>query len=211
MHLFCNVYLALACLIWSCLAPSIYTMDAPPPAAKKSDWVTIRTDPAEPLKFTLKFSDNVEAEIQFSDEETKTKFEQRVSFIQTTSDIASLKAFTLLSSSLGAFNYEISTDIFRKSNLIEVGILGLTTKINNAPLETKATTVIKLPDEVGEISVNIIKYDGCENSCNIKFNLYEKNIQILNTQVVEKHNNRLFCKFEVNPKLNNFSNELLGE
>jgi hypothetical protein len=113
--------------------------------------------------------------------------------------------------SFSAFNYEISTDIFRKSNLIEVGILGLTTKINNAPLETKATTVIKLPDEVGEISVNIIKYDGCENSCNIKFNLYEKNIQILNTQVVEKQNNRLFCKFEVNPKLNNFSNELLGE
>ncbi len=118
----------------------------------------------------------------------------------------SLKIESVLSFS--SFNYEISTELQRKGSNIDIGILGLTTQVNNAPIETKASKIINFDDLFGELTINIIKYDGCENSCKIKFNLYEKNIEIIETKVTEKTNNRIFCNFVIAKNLNTFSNDI---
>lgn len=109
--------------------------------------------------------------------------------------------------SFSSFSYEISTEIQKKGTNIDIAILGLTTQINNAPLETKATKIFAFNEQFGELNFNIIKYDGCENSCKIKYNLYQKSIEIIETKITEKQNNRLFCNFRVATELNNFSTE----
>lgn len=109
--------------------------------------------------------------------------------------------------SFSSFSYEISTEIQKKGTNVDIAILGLTTQINNAPLETKATKIFCFDEQFGEMSFNIIKYDGCENSCKIKYNLYQKSIEIVETKISEKKNNRLFCNFKVAPELNNFSTD----
>lgn len=118
----------------------------------------------------------------------------------------SLKIESVLSFS--SFSYEISTELQRKGSSVDIGILGLTTQVNNAPLETKASKIINFDDLFGELTINIIKYDGCENTCKIKFNLYEKNIEIIETSVTEKTNNRIFCNFIIAKYLNTFSNDI---
>lgn len=97
----------------------------------------------------------------------------------------------------GSFSYEVSVEYMKNKNVIDIGILGLTTKINNVPLVAPAFNNILIDETNGEFEINIIKYDGCINSAKIKLNLFEKNIQILETSVLEKENNRLFCIFEV--------------
>lgn len=62
---------------------------------------------ADPLKFTFKFSDNVEIVIKFPNDETKGGFEGRLSLIQTAYNRLIATEFTLLSSFVGSFKYKI--------------------------------------------------------------------------------------------------------
>ena len=91
----------------------------------------------------------------------------------------------------------MSVDSFREKNQIYVIIKGLKAQTNMAPRVMPARTDIVFDDLMGEYTVNIVKQDGAINSGVFKFNIYNKEIKLLDEFIPEKENNRHFCQFGV--------------
>jgi len=102
-----------------------------------------------------------------------------------------------------SFAYEVSVDVLREKHEIYLVLMGLTAKTNIVPEIKPAVTEVKFDDLIGEYTVNVVKQDGAINSCKINFNLFLKEIKILQTFKPKKKNNRYFCDFVVDEE--NFS------
>jgi hypothetical protein len=111
--------------------------------------------------------------------------------------LETVKLFTSL-------NYRISVKSRKVKNEIDISIFGLSAR-NDYLTEVKpAYEAIDFEDLYGEHTVNIIKQDGSINSAKIEFNLYKKQINLIDEFIPPKKNNGKFCSFKVDESLFSF-------
>ncbi len=111
--------------------------------------------------------------------------------------LETIKLFTSL-------NYRISVQSRKVKDEIDISIFGLSAR-NDYLTEVKpATEAIDFEDLYGEHTVNIIKQDGSINSVKIEFNLYKRQINLIDEFIPPKKNNGKFCSFEVAESLFSF-------
>jgi hypothetical protein len=104
-------------------------------------------------------------------------------------------------------NYNISVKFRKIKNVIDISILGLSGR-NDYLTEIKPASVnVDFEDLFGEYLVNIIKQDGSINSVTVDFNIYKKQITILEEIIPQKKNNGKFCSFAVSKELFSFKQE----
>jgi len=106
--------------------------------------------------------------------------------------ISTVKLFTSLS-------YEISVDVQKGKNAIDISILGLNTRQSYYVSPNPATTELLFDNLFGKYSLNVIKQDGSINSAMFDFNIYTKEIKMSEISLPKKKNNRVFARFEVTP------------
>ncbi|MDP3150890.1 MAG: hypothetical protein Q8N83_17360 [Ignavibacteria bacterium] len=104
--------------------------------------------------------------------------------------LSTVKLFTSLS-------YEISVDVQKGKNAIDISILGLNTRQSYYVSPNPATTELLFDDLFGKYSINVIKQDGSINSAMFDFNIYKKEIKLSEISLPKKKNNRIFTRFEV--------------
>lgn len=104
--------------------------------------------------------------------------------------LTTVKEFTVL-------NYEISVNVQKKKNNIDISILGLNTKHTYVTYVKPAVSELFFEDLFGKQTVNIIKQDGSINSAIFEFNIFKKEILLHEELIPKKKNNRKFCSFEV--------------
>lgn len=95
------------------------------------------------------------------------------------------------------FSYSISVDFFREKNEIYIVLMGLKANTNMVPKVQPARSEVAFENLFGEYTVNVVKQDGSMNAGVYKFNLYNKEILLLDQYKVKKKNNRLFCEFSI--------------
>ncbi len=111
--------------------------------------------------------------------------------------LETVKLFTSL-------NYGISVQFRKVKNEIDISIFGLAAR-NDYLTEVKpATEIIDFVDLFGEYIIHIIKQDGSINSVRIEFNLYKKQITLIEEFIPPKKNNGKFCSFEIAESLFSF-------
>jgi hypothetical protein len=96
-----------------------------------------------------------------------------------------------------SFSYEISVDVIREKNVINIVITGLKAKMNAVPSVQPAKRELLFEDLIGELNINVVKQDGAINSAEYYLNIYSKEILLRKEFMPKKKNNRLFCKFEI--------------
>lgn len=96
-----------------------------------------------------------------------------------------------------SFSYEVSVEIFKEKNTINLVIMGLKAKLNSVPQIMPARKEILFEDLIGDYLVNVVKQDGAINSAEFHLNIYKKEILLKKEFKPKKKNNRLFCKFKV--------------
>lgn len=101
-------------------------------------------------------------------------------------------------------NYAITTECKKEKKIIDISILGLTPKQTYFTEPGPASSEILLNDLYGEYTVNIIKKDGSINSAVVDFNVFKKEIKLINEFLPPKKNNRKFCSFIVNNEKSSF-------
>lgn len=94
-----------------------------------------------------------------------------------------------------AFAYELSVDIIKEKNVINLIIMGLKAKMDSVPQIMPAQNENLFEDLFGNYTINVVKQDGAINSADININLINKSIEILKTYMPKKKNNRQFCEF----------------
>jgi hypothetical protein len=136
----------------------------------------------EEIEFKCKFF------FHYDNKEKKQKFR-----IQ----IETIKLFTTM-------NYKISLQFRKIKNEIDISIFGLAMR-NDYLTEVKpAFEVIDFDDLLGEHIINIIKQDGSINTAKVDFNIYKKQIKLLEEFIPPKKNNGKFCTFEISESLFTF-------
>lgn len=101
-------------------------------------------------------------------------------------------------------NYEISVDVRKVKNVIDISLLGLNTRQAYHVQAGPARVDLYFEDLFGKHTFNVIKQDGSINSISVDFNIYKKEMLQVEEQMPEKKNNRLFCGFRLAPELNTF-------
>jgi hypothetical protein len=96
-----------------------------------------------------------------------------------------------------SFAYEISIEVIKEKNVINLVLVGLKAKTNVVPNVKPARTDIYFQDLIGDYTVNIVKQDGAINTGEYHFNIFKKEILLTKQYKPKKKNNRLFCTFEV--------------
>lgn len=96
-----------------------------------------------------------------------------------------------------SFAYEISVDVIKEKNVINLILMGLRAKTNVVPLVQPARTDVLFEDLIGDFTVNVVKQDGAINTAEYHFNIFKKEILLVKQYKPKKKNNRLFCRFEV--------------
>ena len=101
--------------------------------------------------------------------------------------------------------YEISVNVQKTKNSIEISLLGLNTRQSCLVEAKTAYTDLYFENLYGQHTVAFIKQDGSINSFLVDFNIFKKEITILKETSPKKKNNRTFCTLEVDHKLFSFS------
>lgn len=96
-----------------------------------------------------------------------------------------------------SMNYGITTQSKKNKKIIDISILGLTPKQTYFTQVGPAVSEVFFEDLYGEHTINIIKKDGSINSVVIDFNVFKKEIKLLNEFLPPKKNNRKFCAFSI--------------
>jgi len=99
-----------------------------------------------------------------------------------------------------SMEYGITTESKKDKKVIDISILGLSPKQSYFTEAGPAKSEVSFEDLYGEYTVNIIKKDGSINSAVLDFNIFKKEIKLLNEFLPPKKNNRKFCAFSVNSK-----------
>lgn len=122
------------------------------------------------------------------------KVQKRQFYVLT---ITTVKEFVYL-------NYEISVDVRKVRNVIDVSLLGLNTRQSYYVQPGPARVDLYFEDLFGKYTFNVIKQDGSINSFTVDFNIYKKEMLVVDESMPDKKNNRLFCTFRLAPELNTF-------
>jgi hypothetical protein len=101
-------------------------------------------------------------------------------------------------------NYEISVDVRKVKDMIDISLLGLNTRQSYYVKAGPARVDLYFEDLFGKHTFNVIKQDGSINSMTIDFNIYKKEMLVVEDTQPDKKNNRLFCTFRTAPELNTF-------
>lgn len=117
-------------------------------------------------------------------------------------ELETIKQFSTL-------NYEISCKAVKSKKNIEIRILGLKAKNDYISHVQPASAYIDFEDLYGEFNISIIKKDGTVNSAVVNFNIFKKEIKLLNTFNPDEKSKKIFCTFETDESLNSFSNEFI--
>jgi len=96
-----------------------------------------------------------------------------------------------------SFSYEISVDVIKEKDVINIVVIGLKAKMNAVPKVQPAVKEVLFEDLIGQLNINVVKQDGAINSAEYYLNIYSKDILLRKEFKPRKKNNRLFCKFEV--------------
>jgi hypothetical protein len=96
-----------------------------------------------------------------------------------------------------SFAYEVSVEVIKDKNVIDLILMGLKAKTNVVPQIQTARKEILFEDLVGDYTVNVVKQDGAINTGEYHFNIFKKEILLTKQYKPKKKNNRLFCTFEV--------------
>ncbi len=103
-------------------------------------------------------------------------------------------------------NYEIAVEVQKNKNVVDVSLMGLKAKQSYLVIPQPASTDFFFEELYGEYTFNIIKQDGSINSAKYHFNLFKKELFLVNEFLPAKKNNRKFCKFEIATELFTFMN-----
>lgn len=95
------------------------------------------------------------------------------------------------------FSYEISVETVKEKNTITFFLMGLRAMPNMAPQIQPARSEFPFEDLIGEYTVNLVKQDGAINSARYNFNIFMKEIKLIESFKPAKKNNRWFSRFEV--------------
>lgn len=96
--------------------------------------------------------------------------------------------------------YGITTQVSKSKRTIDISISGLT------PIQTyfvepgPAVNEIIFDNLFGEYTINVLKKDGSINSAVINFNVFKKEIKVIDEFLPPKKNNRKFCSFIIDSK-----------
>lgn len=104
--------------------------------------------------------------------------------------VETVKEFTVL-------NYILTTDVKKTKSVIDISILGLNTKQSYYTVVAPAKADLFFEELFGRHTVNIIKQDGSINSAIFDFNIYKKEIKLIEEFLPKKKNNKKFCDFMV--------------
>jgi len=96
-----------------------------------------------------------------------------------------------------SFAYEVSVEVIKEKNVIDLILMGLKAKTNVVPQIQPARNEILFEDLIGDYTVNVVKQDGAINTGDFHFNIFKKEILLTKQYKPKKKNNRLFCRFEV--------------
>ncbi len=99
-----------------------------------------------------------------------------------------------------SMNYGITTLSKKEKKIIDISILGLTPKQTYFTQVYTALGEVFFEDLYGEYTVNIIKKDGSINGAKVDFNVFKKEIKLIEEFLPEKKNNRKFCSFSIDQK-----------
>jgi hypothetical protein len=100
--------------------------------------------------------------------------------------------------------YEISVNVNKKKNSIEISLLGLNARQSCFVEAKNAFTDLYFENLYGPHTLAFIKQDGSINSFLIDYNIFKKEINIVKNTSPKKKNNRTFCTLEVDPNLFSF-------
>jgi hypothetical protein len=96
-----------------------------------------------------------------------------------------------------SMNYGITIESKKDKKVIDISILGLSPRQTYFTEPGPAKSEVFFEDLYGEYTINIIKKDGSINSAVIDFNVFKKDIKLLNEFLPPKKNNRKFCSFKI--------------
>lgn len=96
-----------------------------------------------------------------------------------------------------AFAYEVSVDVIKEKNVINLVVMGLKAKMNSVPRIQPARNESLFEDLFGDYTVNVVKQDGAINSADFHFNIFKKELLLIKQYKPKKKNNRLFCEFMI--------------
>ena len=99
-----------------------------------------------------------------------------------------------------SMNYGITTESKKNKKVIDISILGLSPKQTYFTEVGPAKSEVFFEDLYGEYTLNVIKKDGSINSAVVDFNVFKKEIKLLQEFLPPKKNNRKFCAFSVDQK-----------
>lgn len=97
-----------------------------------------------------------------------------------------------------SMNYAITTESKKGKKTIDISILGLTPRQTYYTQPGPAKSEVFFEDLYGEHTINIVKKDGSINSALVDFNVFKKDIKLLEEFLPPKKNNRKFCSFSIN-------------
>lgn len=117
-------------------------------------------------------------------------------------EIETMKIFSFL-------NYKISAQARKERKVLDISLLGLTAMNDYVAKVQPANVEVDFDDLFGEYTVNIIKQDGSINSALVNFNIFKKEINIVEEFLPEKKNNSKFCTFEVDTDNFTYSKEYM--
>ena len=115
-------------------------------------------------------------------------------------EVETLKVFSFL-------NYKITAKARKEKKVIDISILGLTALNDYVAKVQPASIEIDFEEVFGEYTVNVIKQDGSINSALVNFNIFKKEIVLVNEFLPEKKNNSKFCTFEISKEQFTYSKE----
>ena len=123
-------------------------------------------------------------------------------------DVLQKKQFYVVSLStikeFSQLNYELSVDVRKNKDSIDISILGLNTKQSYLVKPSAAVTDLFFEELFGNFKINVIKQDGSINTGIYYFNVFKKELRLVEEILPKKKFNRKFCKFEVDNNLNTF-------
>lgn len=96
-----------------------------------------------------------------------------------------------------SFSYEVSVEAVKEKNTITFFLMGLRAMPNMAPKIQPARSEVAFEDLMGDYIINFVKPDGAINQAKYHFNIFLKEIKMLEESKPAKKNNRWFAKFEV--------------
>jgi hypothetical protein len=95
------------------------------------------------------------------------------------------------------FSYEISVETLKEKNTITFFLMGLRAMPNMAPKIQPARSEVPFEDLMGDYTVNLVKQDGAINTAKYHFNIFMKEIKLVESFKPAKKNNRWFGRFEI--------------